>query len=346
MTAHDERRPVSLRELAPTVLELARAGEGGRVGRVVSFRGFGGRRAGDAVFETETGRRVGTLLGGLADTATEAASRPPELVEVALSDGEAVSGGLACGGLASVLVSEVRAIEDVAWRALGGSGAVALVTRCSDGPDEGRTLALIEEPETRSFARAGSLGAEAADDEGEALARAALRLGRDVSEVHETESGTLVIEVFLPTTCLVVIGEGDLAAALEAQGGLLSWTVVVRNDCADETRALLSSLGSSDALVLLSHDHDLGTESLAAALRTPAYVGALGSRHTQAARRERLEALGLPEEVLARIHGPVGLDLGARWPAETAVAIVAEILAHRSGRDAASLAGSSGPING
>lgn len=336
--------PVSMREIAPQVLELLRAGEGGRVARVVSFRGFGGRRAGDVLLETTDGRRVGTLLGGLADGVVRTTTRSAELVEVALSDGEAVAGGLACGGLASVLVSDAAALDREVWRALDAARTVALVTHLVESPPGERTLGLVEDPSARLLSRAGSLGGENA--RGEELARAALRLGREVTEVHETPSGRFIVEVFLPSTSLVVVGNGDLADALAAQGGLLSWKVEVRDDFGDETRALVSGLGGSDALVLLSHDPDIGTAALAAGLDTPAYIGALGSRHTQAARRERLQSLGVSDDALSRVHGPVGLDLGSRTPAETALAIVAEILSHRSGRDGRSLTGSSGPING
>ena len=77
------------------------------------------------------------------------------------------------------------------------------------------------------------------------------------------------------------------------------------------------------------------------------YAGALGSRHTQGARADHLgTSLGLADDVVAQVHGPVGLDLGSRTPPETALAIFAEIIAHRSGRAATSLRGSAGPING
>jgi xanthine dehydrogenase accessory factor len=145
---------------------------------------------------------------------------------------------------------------------------------------------------------------------------------------------------------LIVVGEGQLADALAAQGALLGWSTLIESVWSETTAERVRSLGHSDAVVVLSHDHAVDTPALAAALATDCYVGALGSRHTQSGRRERLRALGLSDDALDRIHGPVGLDLGARTPEETAVAVAGEILAHRSGRSAANLRSTSGPING
>jgi xanthine dehydrogenase accessory factor len=99
-------------------------------------------------------------------------------------------------------------------------------------------------------------------------------------------------------------------------------------------------------VAVLSHDAAVDTPALAAALASDAtYVAALGSARTQAARRQRLLRLGVSEADLGRIHGPAGLDLGARTPAEIALAISAELLAIRSGRAGASLRGREAPIN-
>lgn len=148
-----------------------------------------------------------------------------------------------------------------------------------------------------------------------------------------------------PTTVRIV-GHAEVGAALADQAALLGWTSITV-DGVDAAIAVASEQLAQDALVILSHDETIDTAALASALsHGRGYVGALGSRGTQAARRERLVAQGFSADQLASIHGPVGLDLGSRTPAETAVAIVAEIIAFRSGRTAASLATSTGPING
>jgi xanthine dehydrogenase accessory factor len=142
---------------------------------------------------------------------------------------------------------------------------------------------------------------------------------------------------------MIVVGGGDLAVALEGQAGLLGWQAMVASSV--ETVEGLQ-LGPTDAMIVLSHDPLLDTPALAAALASPAgYVGALGSRHTQAGRRERLLAGGVDEDALGRIRGPAGLDLGSRTPAEIALAISAEILALRSGRLGGALRDRAAPIN-
>ena len=152
--------------------------------------------------------------------------------------------------------------------------------------------------------------------------------------------------IFDPPTHVTVVGDVDLARAIAAQARLLGWTASVIASAAEAESAGLG-LGPTDALVVLDHDPAVAIPSLAAALaHDHGYVGALGSRGTQANRRTRLGALGVDGAAIDRIHGPVGLDLGARTPEETALAVCAEIIAHRSGRTATSLKNTSGPING
>jgi xanthine dehydrogenase accessory factor len=172
-----------------------------------------------------------------------------------------------------------------------------------------------------------------------------LRAGRDDRRVVEHEGISVLVESFIPPTRLIVVGEGSLAAALTAQCGILGWECKIAAELAGALDAI-SVIGPADAIVILSHDPAVDTPVLAAALARRAYVGALGSRHTQSARHDRLSALGHSALELAQIHGPVGLDLGAKTPEETSLAICAEIVAWRSGRDASSLSLGSGPING
>ena len=112
----------------------------------------------------------------------------------------------------------------------------------------------------------------------------------------------------------------------------------------EETTAAVAAFTDADVLVLLDHDPAFDAALLAGLRHGRGFLGALGSRRTQAARRERLLGAGVTEADLARIHGPVGLDLGARTPAETAVSIVAEVVASRSGRDPAALSAGRGQI--
>jgi len=145
---------------------------------------------------------------------------------------------------------------------------------------------------------------------------------------------------------LVVVGASAFSDALVAQVQLLGWPGRVVTTPAAALTAV-GGLVPGDLVVVVDHDHDLATPVLLAALRGPAgYVGALGSRHTQTERRARLTAAGVTDDEMAKYHGPVGLDLGARTPAETAVSIMAEVLAVRSGRKPAPLEGSASRIGG
>jgi xanthine dehydrogenase accessory factor len=99
-------------------------------------------------------------------------------------------------------------------------------------------------------------------------------------------------------------------------------------------------------ILVFTHDPKFDEPALTAALATDAgYVGALGSRRTQQRRAERLRDTGLDERSIARIHAPCGLDVGARTPSETAISILAEVIAVRTGRTGASLRETSGPIH-
>lgn len=307
--------------------------EGAVVARVIELSGFGSRHAGEAMAVAPDGQRVaGHLLGGLSDDEIAAAVRAGrtagELV-VQVADPDAAAAGLACGGTARILLHPAAQVSTAAWKALRDGHPVVVATAL----DGAGTRVVLDgaEPE-------GSVGA---DDRVDVVARRLLVGGRDTAE----RTDGVLVEAFLPPTTMRIVGHATVADALAAQCALLGWQVQVV-DGADDAAAAADEQASHDALVVLSHDPDVDTPALAAALRHGrGYLGALGSRHTQAARRERLAALGFDDDQLAAIHGPVGLDLGSRTPAETAVAIVAEIIAHRSGRSAVSLARHEGPIN-
>jgi len=144
---------------------------------------------------------------------------------------------------------------------------------------------------------------------------------------------------------LVVVGGGAIATALADSATLLGWSWAITDDV---TTAIehIERLTESDAVVVLSHDRPTDVPALAAALAGRAgYVGALGSRGTQAARRDGLAAEHVADDQLARLHGPAGLDIDAHTPAEIAVSIVAEILANRSGGTGGSISSRQGPVH-
>jgi xanthine dehydrogenase accessory factor len=191
--------------------------------------------------------------------------------------------------------------------------------------------------------------------------------------IKEVEAGRVVtvqpagdgLEVVSrPAPRLLVVGAVDTAEALCRSARALGWRTIVadprarfataeRLPSADDVLVLwpeeaLAQVAPDEgtAVVVLAHEDRFDLPALAGALASDAfYVGAIGSRRTQAARREKLLELGVAEDAIDRIHGPAGLDVGADTPAETAVSILAEILAVRAGREGGSLRGSSGRIH-
>lgn len=335
-----------MRDLATTVLGWLHEGYDVTLARFISMDGFGGRRAGEMTIVREDGEHIGSVLGGAADAAIAGSDlfNGAVRVTVGVSDADAVGCGLACGGRAELLVQSAGQIPALAWKAMATGESVVIATLLG-GEWAGRTVAIKPDGTLE-----GTLGHPAVTLQAIQAAEELLGRAKDLSRLITTEAGDVLVALLRPPSQVLVIGEATLADALARQGALLGWTTTVVSD--REAPALLAAratdLGPADAIVVLSHDLDASCAALNAALTGRCgYVGALGSRHTQAARGERLRtAHGLDDDTVARVHGPVGLDLGSRTPEETALAIAAEIVAVLAGRSAASLRGSSGPING
>lgn len=155
----------------------------------------------------------------------------------------------------------------------------------------------------------------------------------------------MLLETYPAVPYLIVVGGGELAELLAVQARVLGWQAEITED-GDQVRRLLTLRSATACLVVLSHDPGLDVPALRTALTqgTP-YVGALGSRRTQARRSADLLKEGLTDAQVRLIHGPIGLDLGARTPAETALAICAEVLGALAGRQVRSLRDRPGPVN-
>jgi xanthine dehydrogenase accessory factor len=303
--------------------------------RVVAVSGFGGKRSGEVMGIT-SGETVGALAMGAANAATIEAARQVlregltgASIIVPVGDEEAVSAGLACGGAATVMVQAASTLPAAFWHAVNANDAVVLASHTITG------ASLTVSPQTVE----GSI--ENDDEQIITSARQMLAKG-PIERTITIGDAEIHLELVAPQPRLVVLGEAELSKALVRQGELLGWQVDVRSDKgagADEAIALAATSGPLDGVVVLSHDVAASCAVLAAALNgSCGYVGALGSRHTQGARRAHLEQqLGLPADKLDRVHGPVGLDLGSRTPEETALAIAAEMIAVRSARTARSL---------
>jgi xanthine dehydrogenase accessory factor len=185
------------------------------------------------------------------------------------------------------------------------------------------------------------------------------------SELRRVDETSLFIDVTAPAPRLVIFGAVDYADALCRLARAAGWRPFVcdpRSQFATRERfpeaegviaawpgEALASLGGIDRatyIAVLTHDPKLDDAALTIALRSDApYVGAMGSRRAQAKRRERLLASGMDEELLDRVAAPIGLDLGAVTPEETALSIMAEVVAVRNGREGGRLSRMSGRIH-
>ncbi|MEU0397855.1 XdhC/CoxI family protein [Streptomyces sp. NPDC006208] len=362
--------------------ELNRWVEQGRsfaVATVVAVGGSAPRQPGAALAVDSEGTAIGSVSGGCVEGAVY------DLCRQALEDGETVlerfgysdedafAVGLTCGGIIDILVTPVRV--DAPARAVFGDalsaaaqGRAAAVARITDGPADLAGRALLVRPDGTYE---GSLGGHPELDRTAAgEARALLDAGRTGTAVIG-EAGsrcgqplTLFVESSVPAPRMIVFGAIDFASALVRVGKFLGYHVTVcdarpvfatriRFPDADEIvvdwphRYLESTeVDARSVLCVLTHDAKFDVPLLQRALRLPvAYVGAMGSRRTHEDRNRRLRDVGVTELELARLRSPIGLDLGARTPEETALSIGAEIVAGRRGGSGVSLTGAHTPIH-
>lgn len=352
--------------------------EGAGVGRAVVVRTFGSapRPEGAVLLVTDDGRIAGSVSGGCVEGAAaeeiDAARKAgrERVIRYGISDEQAWDVGLACGGTIDVLVSpRVPESATIAARETrdGRGGGRAIVTPLpadappavfgahKPGPGGPPAEPLVVHDDGRLE---GTLGDATADA---ALVAAALdALAHDVSRTVEVAGRQLFIEAYAVRPRLVIVGAVEVARALVRLARELGFeTVVIDGRSAFATTARFPDvdrlvvgwpdevadeigLGPADAVAVLTHDVKFDEPAIVTALdRGCRYVGAVGSRKTQADRRARLLAAGVAPEALARLRGPIGLDLGGRLPAETALAILAEIVAERragSGRPMRDLA--------
>jgi xanthine dehydrogenase accessory factor len=220
-----------------------------------------------------------------------------------------------------------------------------MVTVLSDGPHQGAKLLVL--PDRRSE---GSLGDGELDSVAQGWAEELMWAER--SEKREEGDVTLFVDVVHPAPRIFVFGAVDYAAALCTLARATGWRPYVidprgrfatrerfpdaEDVVAEWPEAAVARLGGIDratAIAVLTHDPKLDDAAVTLALRSEAgYIGAMGSRRAQAARRERLLAAGVTEEELARVRAPIGLDLGGLTAEETALSVIAEVVAARHGR--------------
>ncbi|HEY6202764.1 MAG TPA: XdhC/CoxI family protein [Candidatus Limnocylindria bacterium] len=346
-----------MRQVAAELLAW-RAAEGRvAIATVVGITGSAPRPLGATLLVAPNERLAGSVSNGCveADVYEEALSvlqsGRARVVRYGISDDRAFTVGLSCGGTIEVLIEPVGPLHERAALAVrNGTGVV---------------LARIVSPEDH----AGTVGVWTADPRGDGWSADLAPLGRDaLGALREGQSRSAPLRladgreasVFLhavpaPAT-LAIVGATDIAIALVHFAKPLGYRSVVL----DPRKALASrerfpqadelvhewpdiafghlALDDSSAIVVLSHDEKFDQPALLAALRSRAgYIGAIGSTRTNEKRFAWLRSRGSSDDDLARIHAPIGLDIGARTAEETALAIVAEMLAARRGRAGGSL---------
>ncbi len=303
-------------------LEWHRAGRGAALATVVQTWGSAPRRVGAQMVVSGDGQIEGSVSGGCVEGAVMVESMEAidsgkgTLLEFGVSDGDAFAVGLACGGTIKVLVEPVGTVlsEDV-------------LTELVAAREARQAVAYVANAETGG----GSLTEEGFAD----------RFRMDRSGVEE--DGRFVA-IHNPPLRLVVVGAVHIAQALVPMARIAGFDPIIVDPRAafgsearfpgetildewpDEAMQKVG-LDARTALVLLTHDPKLDDPALHIALKSDAfYIGALGSTRTHAKRVERLTEVGFSKEDIARIHGPIGLDIGAASPSEIGVSILSEVL--------------------
>ena len=328
----------------------------------------------------DQGNIEGSITGGCVEGAvvTEAedlladtgpAPVPAKLLRYGISDELAGSVGLMCGGIVHILVYELTGEAAEVERAVleaHAAGRPAAVATLIDGNTAGSRLAVIGDTlvgslhDTELLDRNVAREAQGLLEEGKTTLR---RFGSDGATLGDDIR--VHIRAYALPPQMWIIGAIDFSAALAPFAAQIGYEVTItdaRDRFARSRRFSAAAsvkigwpqevmadveLGPRDAVLVFTHDPKFDEPALTAALATNAgYIGALGSRQTTADRAERLKRAGVSEADLARVHAPCGLDIGSRTAEETAVSVLAEIIAARAERAGAPLRQTSGPIHG
>ncbi|MBO4204444.1 XshC-Cox1 family protein [Micromonospora echinofusca] len=337
------------------------------------------RQPGATMLVGPDGTAVGSVSGGCVEAAVYdlglavTDSGEPRLARYGVSDDDAFEVGLTCGGTVEIFVERIDRASYPEFgqvaEAISAGRPVAVATVVHGDADRlGRRLVVWPDR------RAGGLGSTSLDDAVAADVQGMLVGGRNGSlrygSAGERLGGELTVFVssFAPPPRMIIFGAIDFGAALARLGGFLGYRVTVCDArpvfatsrrfpgvevVVDWPHRYLTGeidaghVDSRTVVCVLTHDPKFDVPALRVALAQPfAYVGAMGSRRTHTDRVARLRQEGVPPEQLNRLASPIGLDLGGRTPEETAVSIVAEIVARRSGGSGRRLSELDGPVHG
>ncbi|HZM18276.1 MAG TPA: XdhC family protein [Gaiellaceae bacterium] len=335
-----------MREVRDDVRRWLARGDRVALATVVATRRSAPRPVGAKLAISAEGELAGSVSGGCVENevyeyAQEVlAGAPPRLLTYGISDDLALSVGLPCGGEIDVFVEEARRPLAERLMQIVEKSERAVVMTVLSGDDVGAEVLVTEEGE-----RIGEAPEELAESAPELIRR-----GR--SGIVEVAGREVFADVYGPPPRLLIYGAVDTAEALSRVAQEIGWQPIVADARArfatserlpsaaeivvawpDETLAQVQP-DDATAIVILTHDDKFDVPMIIGALATDAfYIGALGSRRNQERRRERLLEEGVDEAALERVSGPCGLDVGAQTPAETAISILAEIMAVRAGRE-------------
>jgi len=359
-----------MRDLLPELRRWWDAGERFALATVVAVRGSAPRDPGASMAVSAAGEAVGSVSGGCVEgavfeLATDVLATGTSVLQTyGISDDEAFAVGLTCGGVLDILVRPASEVWRSVATSIGAEEPVALATIVEGEGPLAATMAVWAD---RVEGTLGATGLDAAvtDDARGLLAQGQTGIRHYGPNGQRRQDETAVfVESFAPPPRLLVFGAIDFAAAVARIGKYLGYRVTVcdarpvfatarRFPDADEVvcewphRYLASTpVDARTVITVLTHDPKFDVPLLEVALRTPAaYIGAMGSRRTHEDRIARLRDAGVDDDALARLRSPIGLDLGARTPEETAVSIAAEIIGLRWGGSGRPLCETAGEIH-
>ncbi len=345
-----------MREVLTDIDRWREQGNAIALATVIQTWGSAPRGVGAKMALTSTGQIAGSVSGGCVEGAVVEAgvqvlkTGQPQLLHFGVADETAWSVGLACGGKIEVFVQSLDPnLYAAVQRAIAADQRTATATIIR-GPAElvGRAMIVYDDGSHH-----GALG-DSLDEPALAAARAAL-IEEQAQRLTLPDIASEPIEIFIDVSpsalTLILVGGVHIAVALASLAKTLNYRTIVidpRRAFGNEARfphvdRLIQawpdkafqqvSLTRSTAVAMLTHDPKIDDPALKIVLPSPAfYIGALGSRTTQEKRRNRLLKAGIPEAQLARLQGPIGLEIGAKTPEEIALAVMAQIVAARNGR--------------
>jgi xanthine dehydrogenase accessory factor len=364
-----------MRDIIEEIQRLRRSGQPVAIARVVAVEGSSPREPGAAMAVSAGGEVAGSVSGGCVEGAVVTAGldlmergASPDVHTYGIADEDAFEVGLTCGGTLHIVVQSLEdfGVYDDLREELEADRACVLATVTAGA---GLGAGLLVRPDGTTTGTTGDrmLDATLLEEATALFDRPDRRVHHRELQGERRETVSVFLELFAPAPRLIVFGAVDFAAALVRVGKLLGYHVTI---C--DARAVFASerrfpdadllavewpdvhlervgplLTAGDAVCVLTHDVKFDVPAIMGALATEVgYIGALGSRRTTEDRNRRLLQAGATESDLERLNAPIGLDIGARTPEETAVAIAAEIVLSRRGvRPPVPLRESAGPIH-